>query len=93
MKKKWATILLGVTMILISGYLLPAANAQAAAEAQSVVLDIPDGARAGPGFDVNKATAAYINLLNEEDRARSDSRNDCARLPSVKALAFSTLDP
>jgi STE24 endopeptidase len=73
MKKKWATILLGVTLILISGYLLPSASAQATAEAQSVVLDIPAGAKAGPGFDVNKATAAYINLLSEEDRARSDS--------------------
>jgi STE24 endopeptidase len=48
-----------------------AANAQETAE--SVVLDIPTGAQAGPDFNVDEATAAYVNLLSEEERARSDA--------------------
>ncbi len=39
----------------------------------NVVLEIPAGAEAGPDFDVDAATAAYINLLSEEERARSDA--------------------
>jgi len=36
-------------------------------------LQIPDAARPGPNFDVDKATDAYLNLLSPEQRAKSDS--------------------
>jgi STE24 endopeptidase len=35
-------------------------------------LQIPDAARTGPGFDADKATEAYINLLSPEQREQSD---------------------
>ncbi len=49
------------------------AIAQAPAPESVITLEIPDGAKAGPDFDVDKATEAYINLLSEEARARSDA--------------------
>ena len=36
-------------------------------------LQIPDAARPGPGFDVERATQAYIDLLTPEQRAKSDA--------------------
>ncbi len=36
-------------------------------------LQIPDAARPGPGFDVERATQAYLDLLSLEQRARSDA--------------------
>jgi STE24 endopeptidase len=36
-------------------------------------LQIPDAARPGPTFDVDKATEAYVNLLSPEQRAQSDA--------------------
>ncbi len=36
-------------------------------------LQIPAAAHPGPGFDVDKATDAYLNLLSPEQRARSDA--------------------
>ena len=36
-------------------------------------LQIPDAARPGPGFDVDRATDAYLNLLTPEQRAQSDA--------------------
>ena len=36
-------------------------------------LQIPDAARPGPAFDVDRATAAYLNLLSPEQRASSDA--------------------
>jgi len=73
MKNKWAQILGGVTLVIMIGFSLPAGNAQMPADAASVVLEIPDDAKAGRGFDVDEATDAYINLLSAEDRARSDA--------------------
>jgi STE24 endopeptidase len=35
-------------------------------------LQIPAAAQTGPGFDVDKATEAYLNLLSPEQRALSD---------------------
>ncbi len=43
------------------------------AQESPVTLDIPAGARAGPDFDVDRATDAYIALLGEEQRAKSDA--------------------
>lgn len=36
-------------------------------------LQIPDAARPGPAFDVDKATEAYLDLLSPEQRAKSDA--------------------
>ncbi len=36
-------------------------------------LQIPDAARPGPAFDVDKATEAYLNLLSPEQRRQSDA--------------------
>ena len=36
-------------------------------------LQIPEAAQPGPGFDVDKATEAYLNLLTPEQRAQSDA--------------------
>lgn len=36
-------------------------------------LQIPDAARPGPGFDVERATQAYLDLLTPEQRAKSDA--------------------
>ena len=36
-------------------------------------LQIPDAARPGPDFDVDRATEAYLNLLSPEQRAQSDA--------------------
>lgn len=36
-------------------------------------LQIPDAARPGPGFNVDKATEAYLNLLTPEQRRQSDA--------------------
>ncbi len=38
-----------------------------------IALEIPPGAEAGPDFDVERATQAYIGLLTPEQRERSDS--------------------
>jgi STE24 endopeptidase len=61
--KMFQTTLL-ITLVALSF----AVNAQ-----EVVVLEIPAGAEAGPNFDVDAATSAYINLLTEEERARSDA--------------------
>ena len=51
----------------------------AASAASTIVRDlppglaIPDAARPGPGFDVDRATEAYIGLLSPEQRALSDA--------------------
>lgn len=36
-------------------------------------LIVPDAAKPGPGFDVDTATAAYIDLLTPQQRAQSDA--------------------
>jgi STE24 endopeptidase len=43
------------------------------AEPAPVALEIPPGAEAGPDFDVERATGAYLGLLTPEQRARSDA--------------------
>jgi len=37
------------------------------------VLSIPEGAQAGPGFDVDRATEAWVGTLSPEERAKSDA--------------------
>jgi STE24 endopeptidase len=36
-------------------------------------LTIPEGAQAGPGFDVDRATEAWVGTLSAEQRAKSDA--------------------
>ncbi len=38
-----------------------------------VQLQVPEGAQAGRGFDVDRATRAYLDLLTPEQRQRSDA--------------------
>jgi STE24 endopeptidase len=37
------------------------------------VLTVPEGAQAGPGFDVDRATEAWVGTLSPEARAKSDA--------------------
>lgn len=55
--------------------LLFAAPAFAAETAPTAapVLAVPDGAQAGPGFDVEKATQAWVDTLSPEQRAKSNA--------------------
>ncbi len=76
MKHHWATMLAGIILVVVLAVIPLSAYAQAGSEQVAVILEIPDGAKAGPDFDVETATEAYINLLSEEDRERSDAYMD-----------------
>jgi len=67
---KAAVFLMCVGLCLLFG-----ASAAAAGSAADLPpgLQIPDAARPGSQFDVDRATEAYLNLLSPEQRARSDS--------------------
>jgi STE24 endopeptidase len=43
------------------------------AEEPAPVLIIPEGAQAGPNFDVERATEAWVGTLSPEQRAKSDA--------------------
>lgn len=58
------------SLVLLVSLLLPSVNAQ---QTGGVLLEIPPGAAAGPGFDVDVATEAYINILSPAERERSDA--------------------
>ncbi len=73
MRNKWALTLAGIALLIMISFSLSAAEEQVVAEKTGVVLEIPDGARAGQSFNIDEATEAYINLLSDEDRARSDA--------------------
>lgn len=73
MKQFWVSTLVGITLAVATSYSIPAAVAQDTAQSAAVVLEIPEDARTGSDFDVDKATEAYINLLDVEDRERSDA--------------------
>jgi STE24 endopeptidase len=66
-----------VILALCLGILIgPSAYAQAEAKLVRDLppgLQIPDAARPGPNFDVDRATESYINLLTPEQRAKSDA--------------------
>ena len=38
-----------------------------------IPLEVPEAARARPGFDVDEATEAYVEFLSDEQRAKSDA--------------------
>jgi len=73
MNNKLTIALTAITLTLLCALLPPIAHAQDASEAAPVVLEVPDGAKAGPDFDVDNATDAYVNLLTEEQRERSNA--------------------
>ncbi len=73
MHSKWRNITGSVALAILVGFSLPAASAEEHRQTGAVVLEVPGGAKAGPHFDIEAATSAYINLLSEEDRARSDA--------------------
>ena len=73
MNNKLSNVLRLAALAILIGFLPPASMAQESTAIEAVVLEIPDGAQAGPDFDVDTATSAYINLLSEEDQARSDA--------------------
>jgi len=73
MKNNWASALGAITLVIMIGFTLSAAYAQAPSVNTGAALEIPDGAKAGQGFNVDSATEAYISLLSEQDRARSDA--------------------
>jgi STE24 endopeptidase len=54
-----------------STFSISAADAEAGDAAPT--LTIPEGAQAGPGFDVDRATQAWVDTLSPEQRARSDA--------------------
>jgi len=58
--------------ILLALLALPASATPVAADFPPG-LHVPAEARPGPGFDVDRATAAYIAMLTPEQRARSDA--------------------
>jgi STE24 endopeptidase len=51
----------------------PRADSSAPAPATAPVLEIPEAARATPGFDVERATEAWLATVPAEARARSDA--------------------
>jgi STE24 endopeptidase len=44
-----------------------------AADEPAPTFNIPEAAQAGPGFDVQRATEAWVNTLSPEARAKSDA--------------------
>ena len=63
-----------LALCLFSGTLAAQAPAAAPGERELPAgLIVPDAAKPGPGFDVDKATQSYIDLLTPEQRAQSDA--------------------
>lgn len=75
MTKLWCVIFAGF-VLLSSLCTMAATDATIAAKAGAELppgLIVPDAARPGPAFDVDKATAAYLNVLNDAQKAKSDA--------------------
>src|SRR6516225_6827683 len=68
-------LLAALLLLLIGAFLaLPSAHADSpVARDLPPGLQIPDPARAGPNFNVDAATEAYLNLLSPEQRALSNA--------------------
>jgi STE24 endopeptidase len=68
------TLLAALMLLLTLCWLVPAAYAEGPGGRDLPPgLQIPDAARPGPQFDVDRATEAYLNLLSPEQRAQSDA--------------------
>jgi len=69
-----ARLLVVVALLVLAVGLAPALAADGTMPGELAPgLVIPDAARPGPDFDVERATRAYIELLSPEQRARSDA--------------------
>lgn len=66
-------VLVLVAMVASQAWPVHAAETPTASRDLPPGLQIPDAARPGPGFDVERATQAYIDLLTPEQRAKSDA--------------------
>ncbi len=64
---------LWLMLIALAWPLYSPAQDPAAAPVNLVPLVVPPGAQAGPDFDIEKATQAYIETLSVEQRERSDA--------------------
>ena len=64
-----------IVLFALFGFLLVASTWATAAAPTELPpgLQIPDAARPGPDFDVDKATQAYIDLLSPAQKAQSDA--------------------
>jgi len=64
-----------VLLLVCAAFVTSSASAQPATTKRDLPpgLQIPDAARPGPTFDVDRATDAYLNLLSPEQRASSDA--------------------
>lgn len=63
-----------LALCLFSGALAAQAPSAAPGERELPAgLIVPEAAKPGPGFDVDKATQSYIDLLSPEQRAQSDA--------------------
>jgi len=87
MKQIRACALISIWVATLTCFSLPLAIAEEPQQTVAVILEIPEGARAGPDFDIDTATEAYINLLSAADRARSDAYMEGGYL--VTPLGFS----
>ncbi|MEO7062252.1 MAG: M48 family metallopeptidase [Dokdonella sp.] len=63
---------LAVVLLLIAGIALAHADTPSARDLAPGLV-IPDAARPGPNFDVDRATESYLNLLSPTQRASSDA--------------------
>lgn len=57
--------------LLVAAFTVAAQDAAVATPETGTVLEIPRGAAAGPDFDADAATRAYIDLIDAEQRART----------------------
>ena len=73
MNNKLTIALTVITLASLFALLPPVAHAQDVSETAPVILEVPDGAKAGADFDVDNATSAYVNLLTEAQRERSNA--------------------
>jgi STE24 endopeptidase len=51
----------------------PAPESEPPGKAAQVALTVPEGARAGKDFDVDRATRAWLDTMTAEEKARSDA--------------------
>lgn len=74
---RWAALAATMFLLSITPLLAQESDANTAPPDMGVhaqvQLQVPDGARAGPDFDVDRATQAWIDTMTPEEKARSDA--------------------
>ena len=72
-------IVRGVIVVVLLSAFLPMAHAASTDPSTTIVrelpagLQIPDAAKPGPNFDVDRATQSYLDLLTPEQRELSNA--------------------